>query len=200
MSERHLPADTARSSTGPAAAGAASVLERMLAHPVPPRAGAMIESEVTAWTEVTGTLADGRTARLGVSCLLRPIAGDRVVVWSGENGERWVLSVLERPGEAPAAVLATPGPLTIRASTVSLAADAVHVHARDFLTSTVNRHAVEHTRTETVHMRVAQIGTDIRRATHVSDDVQGTLLQRTGTWISDTVREARLHARAFLFD
>ena len=83
---------------------------------------------------------------------------------------------------------------------LALTAEAVHIHAHDFITSTRNRHAVEHTRTETVQTRVAQIGTDIRRATHASDEVQGTVLQRAGTWISSTVREARLHARAFLFD
>ena len=177
-----------------------SVLERMLAHPRPPRTGAIIETEVAVWAETNGTLVDGRTARLGASCLLRPMAGDRVVVWSGEEGERWIVAVLHRPGEAAPSVLATPGPLTIQAPRVGLAAEAVHIHAHDFVTSTRNRHAVEHTRTETVRTRVAQIGTDIRRATHVSDEVQGTVLQRAGTWISSTVREARLHARAFLFD
>ena len=177
-----------------------SVLERMLAHPRPPRGGTMIETEIAVWTETNGTLVDGRPARLGASCLLRPLAGDRVVAWSDEEGERWVVAVLHRPGEATPSVLATPGPLTIRAPRVGLAAEAVHVHAQDFVTSTRNRHAVEHTRTETVRTRVAQIGTDIRRATHASDEIRGTLLQRAGTWIASTVREARLHARAFLFD
>ena len=200
MSERDPCAGPAPAGAAPDGDGSASVLERMLAHPVPPRPGAMIETAVASWAETSGTLTDGRVARLGASCLLRPMAGDRVVVWSGADRERWVLGVLERPGEAPGAVLATPGPLTIRASRVVLAADAVHIHAQDFLTSTRNRHAVEHTRTETVHTRVAQIGTDIRRATHASDEVSGTVLQRAGTWISNTVREARLHARAFLFD
>ena len=179
---------------------ASSVLEHMLAHPEPSRAGVMVESQVTGWTETTGILEDGRTARLGTSCLLRPVAGDRVVVWSGDGGERWVLGILDRPGKAPDAVLATTGPLTIKASRVGIAADAVHIHARDFLTSARNRHAVEHTRTETARMRVTQVGTDVRRAGHVSDEVEGTVLQRAGTWLSNTAREARLHARAFLFD
>ena len=196
VSGRHPRAETAGE-----AGAASSVLERVLAHPgAEPRAGAMREAEVVAWTEAAGTLADGRPARLGASCLLRPAAGDRVVVWAGESGERWVLGVLERPGESPAKVLATSGPLTIQAPRVVLAAGAVHIHAEDFLTSTRNRHAVEHTRTETVQVRVAQVGTDVRRAVNVSDDVEGTVLQRAGTWISNTVREARLHARAFLFD
>ena len=179
--------------------GASSVLEHMLAHPRHARAGVMVETEVATWAETAGTLVDGHAARLGASCLLRPMAGDRVVVWSDEEGGRWIVSVLTRSG-APSAVLAVPGPLTIDATRVGLVAEAVHIHAGNFITSTRNRHAVEHTRTETAEVRVSQVGTDIRRATHVSDEVQGTILQRAGSWISNTVREARLHARAFLFD
>ena len=71
----------------------------------------------------------------------------------------------------------------------------MHIQAEDFLTSTRNRHAVEHVRTETVDTRVAQVGTDVRRAGHASDEVEGTMLQRAGTWVSNTVREARHRAR-----
>lgn len=196
MSDRELRADTDAGVND-----TVSVLERMLAHPAQqPGMGVMSEMTVAAWTESTGTLADGRTARAGASCLLRPVAGDRVLVWSGEDGSRWVLSVLDRPDKTPAAVLATTGPLTVEAPRIGLAAGAVHIQAEDFLTTTRNRHAVEQTRTETVHVRVAQVGTDIRRATHATDEISGTFLQRAGTWISNTVREARLHARAFLFD
>lgn len=196
MSKRDL-----RTDTDPGVNDAASVLERMLARPAqPPGMGVMSETTVAAWTESTGTLADGRTARAGASCLLRPVAGDRVLVWSGEGGSRWILSVLERPDDTPAAVLATPGPLTVEAPRIGLAAGAVHIQAEDFLTTTRNRHAVEQTRTETVHVRVAQVGTDIRRATNATDEISGTFLQRAGTWISNTAREARLRARAFLFD
>lgn len=201
MSERDPPAGPTRADAAAVAADAGSVLERMLAHPAGgPRTGTLCETVIAAWVEASGTLADGSAARVGASCLLRPAAGDRVLIWSGEDGERWILNVLDRPGETPAAVLATPGPLTIKAPRVGVAADAVHIHAEDFLSSSRNRHAVEHTRTETVEVRVAQVGTDIRRATTATDDVKGTVLQRAGTWISNTAREARLHARAFLFD
>ena len=199
-SEPDPSAGAAETSTAGGGNETSSVLERMLAHPRPPRAGVMIETEVAVWAETNGTLVDGRPAQLGASCLLRPMAGDRVVVWKDEEGQRWIVGVLHRPGEAAPSVLAARGPLTIQASRVALTAEAVHIHAHDFITSTRNRHAVEHTRTETVQTRVAQIGTDIRRATHASDEVQGTVLQRAGTWISSTAREARLHARAFLFD
>ena len=178
----------------------ASVLDRMLGTTgEPKRPVRLADATVLTWTDGTGTLTDGRTVKVAESCLLRPAAGDRVLIYDGEGGERWILTVLDRAGAEPT-VVETTGPLTIKAPRVALSAGAVHIHAKDFLTSTRNRHAVEHVRTETVHTRVAQIGTDIRRASHVTDEVEGTVLQRAGTWISTTVREARLHAKAFLFD
>lgn len=180
--------------------GAASVLERMLAEPdAGQRSGTLLEGVLATWAETSGTLSDGRTVRLGASCLLQPTPGDRVLVWSGGDGERWILHVLDQSGSEPALV-ALKRPLTIKAPRVSLSAGDVHIQAEDFLTSTRNRHAVEHVRTETVDTRIAQVGTDIRRASHASDEVEGTILQRAGTWISNTLREARHHARAFLFD
>ncbi len=179
---------------------AASVLERMLAEPeAAPRSGTLVEADLATWAETSGTLSDGGTARLGASCLLQPASGDRVLIWSGDDGERWILHVLDQPGSQPARV-ALQRPLVITAPKVSLSAEDVHIQAEDFLTSTRNRHAVEHVRTETVDTRVAQIGTDVRRAGHASDAVEGTVMQRAGTWISNTVREARHRARAFLFD
>ena len=179
---------------------AASVLERMLDEPATAqRSGALVEAVLATWAETSGTLSDGRTARLGASCLLQPAPGDRVLVWSADDGERWILHVLDQSDSQPALV-ALKRPLTVKAPRVSLSAEDVHIQAEDFLTSTRNRHAVEHVRTETVDTRVAQIGTDIRRASHASDEVEGTILQRAGTWISNTLREARHHARAFLFD
>lgn len=40
----------------------------------------------------------------------------------------------------------------------------------------------------------------MRRARHVSGEVTGTLLQRAGLWLANVAREARLHAKATLFD
>ena len=189
------PASSDATPTGPA-----SVLDRMLGTTGEPnRPVGLADAVVRTWTDGTGTLTDGRTVKVAASCLLRPAAGNRVLIYDGEGGERWILTVLERADAEPA-VVATTGPLTIKAPRVALTAGAVHIQAEDFLTSTRNRHAVEHVRTENVHTRVAQIGTDIRRASHVTDEVEGTVLQRAGTWISNTAREARLHAKAFLFD
>ena len=175
MAARHRPSDAPESPRG------ASVLGRMLADPAEARrTGSLGEAVVAAWADNTGTLADGRTARLAASCLLRPSHGDRVLVWSGDDGQRWVLNVLDR-ADAKSALLSISGAATIKADRVALAADAVHIQAEDFLTSTRNRHAVEDVRTETVNTRVAQIGTDIRRASHATDQVEGTILQRAGT-------------------
>ena len=176
-----------------------SVLERVLAGDAEPPAGDTFhEATVAAWTSTHGTLTDGRTARAAASCLVRPEAGDRVVVWPSDSGVCWVSVVLERTGDAT--VLSTVGPLTIESPRVGVVAGTVHVSAADLLTSTRNRHAVEGTRTEVVRVRVADVGTDIRRATTATDDVTGTFLQRAGTWISNTAREARFKARTFLFD
>lgn len=180
-----------------------SVLERVLSENRGTMDGGDIlhEAVVAAWSGDRGTLTDGRMARQGASCLLRPAPGDRVLFWSGrDQGERWIVSILQRPDSSAPAVLATSGPLAVEASRIGIAAGVVHVAAKDFLTNTRNRHAIENTRTETARIRVADIGTDIRRAATATDDVRGTFMQQAGIWISSTVREARLKARAFMFD
>ena len=181
---------------------ASSVLNRMLSGDADTVGGGLQEADVRAWAGSTGSLADGRVAHLAASCLLRPAPGDRVLAWSGgdaDAGPAWVLSVLER-SSSEVAVLASSAPLAIEAPRVGVSAQAVHIAAEDFITSTRHRHAVEDTRTETVRVRVAQVGTDIRRTETLDEEVAGTFLQRAGTWVSSTAREARLRARSFLFD
>jgi len=184
--------------------GAPGLVEHLLGSekPAAPAGDGLGSAKVASWAEHGGRLEHGGAARLGASCLLRPEAGDRVLTWSGEGeGECWVLTVLERANKNGPAVLAAGVPsLAIQASTIALTGRAVHISAEDFLTSTRNRHAVEQTRTEVCKVRVGQIGTDIRKAGTVDDEVSGTLLQRAGTWLSSTVRDARLRARTFLFD
>ena len=183
----------------------ASVLARMLARGGE-TSGDFLEATIATWSGQSGTLENGRMAGLAASCLLRPAPGDRALVWSrqiapesGATSTCWVLGILERPSDA-AAVLSTSVPLAIEAPKVGIAAGAVHVAAEDYISSVRNHHAVEDTRTETVRLRVADIGTDVRRASTAVDEVSGTMLQRAGTWISNTVREARFRARTFLFD
>ena len=184
-------------------ARAASVLERMIARrdaTTPPEAP--FEIRIAAWSGDAGTLGDGTAARRAASCLLRPAPGDRVLAFRAGDGRSWVLAVLEcaQGAAAHTRVIGSDAPIMIEAPRIGLSAGAVHIAADDLLTSTRHRHAVEETRTETARVRIAQIGTDVRRATTVHDTVEGTLAQRAGTWLSSTVREARLRARAFLFD
>ena len=197
-------------STGPdAAEPSVSVLEQVFSRRgEAPLDGSLGETQVATWAGTVGTLVDGRMAHLAASCLMRPCAGDRVLVWlaaSRQGGraalaaEGWIVAIIERASNATS-VLASATPLAIETPCLGVSAGAVHIAARDFLTSTRNRHAVEDTRTETARVRVAEVGTDIRRATTVDDQVAGTLLQRAGTWIANTAREARFKARTFLFD
>ena len=193
------PAADAPSTADGRPAGCDSVLERVLASDAqsPPGDG-FHEAAVASWTSTHGMLADGRVARVAASCLVRPQAGDRVVVWPSDSGVCWVTAVLQRAGDAT--VISAPGPLTIEAPRIGMVARTVHVSAADFLTNTRSRHAVEDTRTEVARVRVADVGTDIRRTVTAADEVSGTFLQRAGTWISNTAREARFKARTFLFD
>ena len=200
--QRLAAQESAKGVASGAAIDPASVLERMLAQGEldAPAQSFPHEAVISAWSDTAGVLAGGRAVRLGASCLLRPAPGDRVLVWRGSDGQGWVLAILQRADEDAAAVLATSHRLAIEAPRVGISAQAVHIAAEDLLTSTRNRHAVEDTRTVTSRVRVTQVGTDIRRVTTSDETVAGTFLQRAGTWISSTTREARLRARTFLFD
>jgi len=157
------------------------------------------DAVITAWAKDRGVLENGHTVRRSVSCLLQPAIGDRVLLWSNHE-DAWVLQVLERGEKEQPVVLSAEAGITIEAPRVALHGDSVQVAARDFLSNVGNRHAIEHTRTEHSKLRVSQVETDIRRVTTADERVAGTLLQRTGTWLSTTVRDARLKARTFLFE
>ena len=187
---------------GGGSVGGSDFVAQLLADGRPNEAsnGTTATGEIRAWSGGAGVLTDGRPARSGFSCLVRPVPGDRVVVWSGSEGDCWVLAILHRQDPKAAAVLAMPGDATVEAQRLTVVAEAVNIAATDFLTSTRNRHIVEDTRTQTSRLRVCRIGTDIREVTTSDDRVHGTLLQRAGTWLSTTAREARLVARSFLFN
>ena len=181
---------------------AQAVIERMLAQrqAAATDQGTLRQTTVVAWQDDRGTLAGGIPATPAASCLLRPGAGDTVLAWCPDAGApAHIVAVLARASDAPA-VLTSNTALVIEAPSFGVSAKTVQIGCEDLLTHATNAHAVEGTRTETARVRVAQIGTDIRRATTVDDEVTGTLLQRTGTWMSNTVREARFKARSFLFD
>ncbi len=178
-----------------------SILERMLEDGASnAQSEGLSDAAISLWSGSEGVLDDGRQVTIGASCLLRPEVGDRVLVWTGGDKRCFVLNVLQRANEQSALVWAADAPVMIEAPRIGIRAETVHVSGENFVSTTRNRHAAEDTRTETARLRVANVETDIRRAVTVNDQIKGSLIQRTGTWFSSTVREARFHARTFLFD
>ena len=191
----------------PEAAGAAdlSVLARLLNEEDRAPSGEVREPEfreavVESWAGSRGALRGGTPAVLAPSCLLVPRCGDTVVAWTRPGAPAYVTAVLVRADPEAPAELNLGACATVDASRLSLRAEHVTVAAREILTNAAAHHAVVGTKTENVSTRVADVGRDVRRAGHVSDEVTGTLLQRAGLWLSNVVREARLHAKATLFD
>ena len=158
------------------------------------------EAVVESWAGSRGVLRGGTPAGLAASCLLVPRCGDTVVAWTRPGAPAYVTAVLVRADKEAPAELDLGARATIDASRLSLRAEHVTVGAREILTNAATHHAVVGTKTENVATRVADVGRDVRRAGHVSDEITGTLLQRAGMWLSNVVREARLHAKATLFD
>ena len=158
------------------------------------------DAVVESWAGSRGVLRGASPAVLAPSCLLVPRCGDTVVVWARRGAPAHVTAIIARADpEAPAELNLGPHAM-IDASRLNLRAEHVAVAAREILTSAAAHHCVAGTKTEHVATRVADVGRDVRRAGHVSDEVKGTLLQRAGLWLSNVVREARLHAKATLFD
>ena len=144
------------------------------------------------------TLAGGATALTAPSCLVRPRPGDRVLVWRTE-ARRLVIAVLERVGDGEATVIGSEHGLVMEVPWLSVRAERVELSAGEVLTSARAVHEVSRVSTRSADLRVADIGTDVRRAKTARDEVEGTFVQRLGTWVSDTAREARITARAVLF-
>ena len=204
---RPKAADAPQPHESPAPAGAAdlSVLARLLneedrASPGDARKPELREAVVESWAGSRGALGGGTPAMLAPSCLLVPRCGDAVVVWTRDGAPAYVTAILARADpEAPAELNLGPHAM-LDASRLGLRAEHVTVAAREILTNAATHHAVAGTKTEHVATRIADVGRDVRRAGHVSDEVKGTLLQRAGLWLSNVAREARLHAKATLFD
>ena len=199
---RRLPMAPTPSSNRPADPLARSVLERLLA-PEPDRArsdpGALAPATVRTWTGAAGVLEDGSPALLAASCLLVPAPADQVLVWREPSGPMRVLAVLSRPSSAPAR-LQLGDSATLAAGTLEIDARRIQQSAGEVLVSAREHHEVLEIKSSHVRTRVAEVETDVRRARHASDEVRGTLLQRAGAWVAHTLREARLSARATLFD
>ena len=158
------------------------------------------EAVVESWAGSRGALRGGTPAALAPSCLLVPRCGDTVVAWTRPGAPAYVTAILARSDPQAPAELNLGACATVDASRLTLRGEHLTVAAREILTNAAVHHAVTGTKTEHVATRVVDVGRDVRRARHVSDEVTGTLLQRAGMWISNVVREARLHAKATLFD
>ena len=179
--------------------GPARVEQLLAGAAVPAASGGPVEAEILSWSGEAGTLTDGRVAKAGFSCLIRPMASDRVLVWPADDG-CWVLGILHRRSTGSPTVIAVQGAAALEAARLSLSAQAVHISAGEYIASARNMHAVSDTSTETSRLKVTQLETDVRRTENADHTVNGTLFQRMGTWVSTTVRDARLTARSFLFN
>ncbi|MBS0396161.1 MAG: DUF3540 domain-containing protein [Proteobacteria bacterium] len=94
----------------------------------PQRQGGEVE-HADADAIVVSTAGGLRRARRALSCLLLPVAGDRVLLEEA-GGEWWVTAVLARPSQAPLLV-EVDRPLTLRVrGELALGAEAVAVRGR----------------------------------------------------------------------
>ena len=197
------------------AAGAPSspLVERMLAEQSvragAPRAGVLVSQSVVSWSQDRGVLDDGTLAALASSCVLEPCEGDTVIVWragdGGGAGTRGdapcaaVLAVLARSAETPQR-WRSPAALELFAPSLTIRSERVGIDAGSLLVWAQESHSVFTVLTESVRTRVSDVVYDVRRAAQRTDEVSGTLFQRAGLWLSHTLREARMHAKATLFD
>ena len=161
------------------------------------RPGALEEDAVRECTRDGVRLEDGAPAAVAPSCLVRPVPGDRILVWRSAE-DSIVVAVLARAGDGALAVGARRG-IRLEAPRIAVRAGRVHVLAGELVTSAGAVHEVSRVSTRSAELRVADIGTDVRRANNVRDEVAGTFVQRLGAWVSDTAREARIAARTMLF-
>ena len=179
-----------------------SILDRLLTpEPERPEAegGALVSATIRTWDGDEGVVEDGSRAVRATSCLVVPAPADRVLVWREARGPMRVLAVLSRPSSVPMR-LGLGETATLNAGILGIEARRIQQSAGEVLMCAREHHEVLEVQSSHVGTRVAEVGTDIRRAQHASDEVRGTLLQRAGAWMAHTLREARLSARATLFD
>ena len=161
------------------------------------RPGGLEEDVVRDCVRDTVRLESGVAAAVAPSCLVRPEPGDRVLVWRTGEGSVAV-AVLARAG-GDALAIGAEAEIRLESPRISVRAEMVRVLAGEVVTSANAVHEVSRVSTRSAELRVAEIGTDIRRAKTARDEVEGTFVQRLGSWVSDTAREARIAARTMLF-
>ena len=180
-------------------AGPGNTLAALLAGREESRTGATREARVSAWRGSEGVLADGMRVRRAASCLAVPGEGDLILAWVGAGAPGWVLAVLER-GPGSENVHALEGDIRLAGPRIRLEGENVHLHAGELLENVRDRHEVSETHTEVSKLRVAHVGTDVRNAGNVRDEIAGSLVQHMGVWFANAARELRMHAKAMLFD
>ena len=74
-------------------------------------------------------LAHGEIAAVAVSCLVRPVAGDEVLV-AAAAGRLWITSVLARESDAPVTLLAQGDMVIAPAGDLTFRATGLHVQAK----------------------------------------------------------------------
>lgn len=107
-------------------------------------------------------------------------------------------AVLARSSGGALALEAETG-IRLDAPRIAVRSESVHLLAGELVTSAHAVHEVSRVSTRIAELRVAEIGTDIRRAKSARDEIEGTFVPRFGAWVSDTAREARIAARTMLF-
>ncbi len=173
-----------------------SVLDRVLDD----KGGHLFTGRIRSFESGKYLLADGRSVQVSASCLVQPKPKDWVLVWSNNHGQAWILNLLSRDSADEPLVISSDKAIQINARKIGLNAQTVHVKADNLVTHAVNNHSVEQTRTEQIKLRVTQVGTEIRRADRVLEKVNGSLIQKFGTWVVNAAQEVRHKARTVLFD
>lgn len=163
------------------------------------------EAVIVSWGGTSGCCDDGKSVRLGSSCLIQPVVGDRVLVTNQGNADEYgaIIAILERPldtSDTSTLKLAIGANLYLNAPEINIRTGKLLSHSNDLISHAINRHIVEGTRTLNAKIRVAEVERDQRVAKNVEDAIRGGLLQRFGSWLSDTATEVRMKASSFIYD
>ena len=154
---------------------------------------------IDVWSAQKKVLVDGRNALLSDGCLVKPASKDRVLVFTDNLHSCTILAILERNSDTPIALSAT-NTLAFESNRTALSAKKIRWASTNFLSSALHHYITKDMQTEIIKMRITETHTIVRQATTTDDNIHGVLLQRFGTWLSDTAKEVRMKAKQFLFE
>lgn len=161
--------------------------------------GFMEEAVIDVWSAQKKVLVDGRNALLSDGCLVKPAPKDRVLVFTENLHNCTILAILER-GLSTSIVLSATNMLAFEGNQATLAAKKIRWASTNFLSSASNHYIAKDLQTEIIKLRITETNTIVRQANTTDDNIHGVLLQRFGTWLSDTAKEVRMKAKQFLFE